>query len=67
MYLLLSEKIRKKFKMKYLNNTIIDLNNFTTMEGQAKKKLKDIIPILYENFLDEESVKCLQAYASYMH
>ncbi len=53
--------------MKYLSETVVDLNNFTVMEEQVIKKLEKIIPNLYEKLLDKELEKCLRVYGSYMH
>jgi hypothetical protein len=50
------EKYRKNFE------PIVGQKNYEIMKNEAMKKLIDVVPELYENFLKEEFGKWVQVY-----
>jgi hypothetical protein len=53
------KKLREKYRRKY---EIVESKDYSAMESEAMKKLRSIIPELYEKFLEEEFGKWVQVY-----
>jgi uncharacterized short protein YbdD (DUF466 family) len=56
----ISKKIIEKYRKNF--EPIIGLNDYKMMETEVLKKLRDIIPELYEKFFEEEFGKWVQVY-----
>jgi len=56
---LVSKKLREKYRRTY---EIVGPKDYSVMERETMKKLRRIIPELYEKFLEEEFEKWVQVY-----
>jgi hypothetical protein len=56
---LISKKLREKYRRKYV---MVGSKDYSTMEREAMKNLRKIIPELYEKFLEKEFGKWVQVY-----